>query len=189
MPADHHGYYAFATGRWEGTARLRITSWRALLQAPLSWLERWDNVSLALADRLFGPVPLTTAILPTDDPDTYHHTAVLTLFGVRLYEGRRTFTLRADGHSVHITGTEARWPFLGTHRPLPPGEASIQSDVRAHYVLHTTGQRWAVDMTIGPQVATSTLVCPWGQGREDLVRATAGSRQGRTAGTLGATEV
>jgi len=170
--ADQHiRYYRAATGRWEGTAHLRITSWRALWAARLRPSELLSVITMALTERLLGPARLVTQMQPTPEPKRFDHIAEIRRAGVCLYRGRRQMTLEPDGVSVRIEGEEHRFPWLSRAVPLPPGKATVIDDRHARYRMASTGQAWDIDFEIGPIEALSVLTCPWGRGEERLRRA------------------
>ncbi|TKD01204.1 hypothetical protein [Polyangium fumosum] len=164
-------YYRQAVARWEGTAHLRITSWRALWAARLRPSALFAVVMMAITERLFGPARLVTRMQPTSDANRFDHLAEIRRFGMRVYRGRRRMQIQPDGVSVQIEGEEALWPRLGRVIPLPPGTATVLDARRARYRMASTGQVWDIDFDIGPTEALSVLTSPWGRGEERLRRA------------------
>src|SRR5919201_1242463 len=167
-------YFDVGVGRWRGSFRLKITSWRAFFRDPIGPKYRFLTLWLVATLDLFGPPPIVSRL--GGDPGageagTVANSVRITRFGIPVYALDEHYVLDPDGRGVHVVANERFGPIPFLFRDHKEHSAKIEDGgMRAVYDLPLLGTRWVATYRVRPdrEHIDSTLVCGWAEAHETI---------------------
>jgi len=102
-------YYRSLEGAWSGRLVFEITDTHALRTEKAS--VALPVASMALLSYLTGPSRMSTTLAAGPDPEgrTFVHTTRVEALGVTAFETSEVISVREDGESFHVAGTQRSW--------------------------------------------------------------------------------
>jgi hypothetical protein len=145
-------YLSTGVGRWRGSFRFRITSWRRLRAARLGARNVLLVAMLDAMQRLTGAGTIDSVIVPLDGSGQRPiagNAVRIRRFGVPLYVLDETYALAEDGRSVTVDARERFGPIPFLFKNAKRHGAVIGEDGRSsRYDMPLLGAPWVAEYEI-----------------------------------------
>lgn len=170
-------YFEIGAGRWGGEFDFRITNRQAYRRASIGLVNRLLVFALRMVVAVLGRPEISSEI--TADPDlgpagTGRNTYALTKWGVSLCVFHDVYRLDSNGEDVAVTTNVHYGPLPGILTYEVTYSAKIfDGGFRSRYEgLRLLGATWIAAYEVAPDKrhVTGTLVCDWGEAREQMFR-------------------
>ncbi len=177
--ASHVYYFEVGAGRWTGTFRFKVTSWREVRQAKIGIRNLLLVAALTLTLRVAGPSRLTSLVVPHLDEGecgVVDNAVALSSFGLTLYDLHERYVLDPDGRRVSVIARERFGPIPRVLTRTFEYPAEIRQDgLGSIYHMPLLGSPWTATYEVGVdrRSLAGTLRCSWAEAHEQAVRESA----------------
>lgn len=168
LPPNHH-YYSTLTGEWAARFSFEVHDWSVFWSRPMSLFNRFRVISMVVSAKIIGAPRIETVVDYRGEQNEVHHELAIRKWGMTFYRSNEVLSLDADGHSLHISGQQRMFPFMGSPEDLGDAPGTInESGTGAHYTLQWLGGPLEIRTEMVDGGANINMDTGWGGGVQPL---------------------